>query len=625
MRRQKVFLAITLLFPFILLALVEGALRLGGYGGNRAAFEAPPHLRGEYLAPSRNLGRRYFTRERQPPSPPTDAFLADKPENALRIFVLGESSAAGFPYPPNGTFSRLLRDALRDVLPHDTVEVVNIGLAATNSYTIADLARDVIAQQPDAVLIYAGHNEYYGALGAGSTETLGNSPALVRMVLRLQRIRLVLLMRNAIAAVGSALGGDERGGGDDDTGAGQAGELSASRMESVVRDQRIVLGDATYERGVTQFAGNLDAILERFRRAGVPVFLASLPGNIRSQPPFGSADDSLHPRADSTFAAAQRALESGDTAQARDLFSRARDLDVVRFRAPSAFDSVIVRAAASGGARYVPVREAFEHHSPGGIPGEELFLEHVHPNQQGYAIIGRIFYEAVAEDGFLGRRADVSGLAPWNEYTDRMELTELDHRAAAHTVNTIKARWPFVPLDAQVDYRSSYRPSGMVDSLAFDISRGGPWDRAKAQLGQHYESNDEYALAFAEYRGLIRELPHAGMPYQLAGRALIGMGESARAINTLRLGHSIEPSAESAFLLGKLELRGGNPPLAIQYFQEALAERPRDPDVLYQMLLAAGAMRDDRRARAAATELVRVAPEYPGLAQWLAALGLRRP
>src|ERR1019366_9354225 len=100
------------------------------------------------------------------------------------LFVMGESSAAGFPYPPNGTFARVIRDALTDVLPADTVEVVNLGMAATNSYTIADLAHDVIDQKPDAVLIYGGHNEYYGALGAGSIETLGSYPSFVRLYLR---------------------------------------------------------------------------------------------------------------------------------------------------------------------------------------------------------------------------------------------------------------------------------------------------------------------------------------------------------------------------------------------------------------------------------------------------------
>ena len=179
--KAAAFLAITLALPFVLLGLLEAGLRVGGYGGDMSAFEVPAALRGAYKVPGENVGRRYFPQERFPPSPPGDAFLVNKPAHSLRIFVLGESSAAGFPYPPNGTFARVLRDALTDVLPHDTVEVVNMGMAATNSYTIVDLAGDVIDQKPDAVIIYGGHNEYYGALGAGSTESLGPIPGFVRL------------------------------------------------------------------------------------------------------------------------------------------------------------------------------------------------------------------------------------------------------------------------------------------------------------------------------------------------------------------------------------------------------------------------------------------------------------
>ncbi|HEX2722680.1 MAG TPA: hypothetical protein VHM24_07150, partial [Gemmatimonadaceae bacterium] len=161
--RKRVFLAITLAFPLLVFLVLEGGLRLVRYGGDMSAFTTPPILGGAYRIPGETLGRRYFPRERLPPSPIRDAFLVRKPLHSLRIFVLGESAAAGFPYPSNGTFSRVLRDALTDVLPHDTVEVINMGMAATNSYTIADLARDVIAEKPDAVIIYGGHNEYYGA------------------------------------------------------------------------------------------------------------------------------------------------------------------------------------------------------------------------------------------------------------------------------------------------------------------------------------------------------------------------------------------------------------------------------------------------------------------------------
>jgi len=37
-------------------------------------------------------------------------------------------------------------------------------MAAINSYALLDMVDEVIQQSPDAVLIYTGHNEYYGAL-----------------------------------------------------------------------------------------------------------------------------------------------------------------------------------------------------------------------------------------------------------------------------------------------------------------------------------------------------------------------------------------------------------------------------------------------------------------------------
>src|SRR5687768_8941955 len=271
-RKAALFLAITLAFPFLLFGLLETGLRLANYGGHMPAFSTPEVFHGKYLVPDANLARRYFPQDRYPPVAPGDAFLATRPRNSVRIFVLGESSAAGFPYAANGTFSRVLRDVLTDIFPRDTVEVVNMGIAATNSYTIADIAGEVIDQRPDAVMIYGGHNEYYGALGAGSTERLGSYPALVRLYLRLQHLRIFLLLRNATTAVIAAVGGGRT-----------AGDIAsdATRMESVAGDQRIVLGDETYRRGVRQYESNLRAAIGMFRAAGVPVFVASTPSNIR--------------------------------------------------------------------------------------------------------------------------------------------------------------------------------------------------------------------------------------------------------------------------------------------------------------------------------------------------------
>ena len=71
-----------------------------------------------------------------------------------------------------------------------------------------------------------------------------------------------------------------------------------------------------------------------------------------------------------------------------------------------------------------PPSFAFAASAPDGIPGSELFWEHLHPNQAGYHLIGKTFFEALAQANFLGRPADPSRLRSWSAYSAGMELTE---------------------------------------------------------------------------------------------------------------------------------------------------------------------------------------------------------
>ena len=41
-------------------------------------------------------------------------------------------------------------------------------MSAVSSYTLLDFSDEIVDYQPDAILIYAGHNEYLGILGVGS-------------------------------------------------------------------------------------------------------------------------------------------------------------------------------------------------------------------------------------------------------------------------------------------------------------------------------------------------------------------------------------------------------------------------------------------------------------------------
>ena len=152
---------------------------------------------GKYTINS-NIGKKYFPSGDFNPTTNGDEFDIQKKENTFRVFVLGGSSAEGFPFDPMGSFSRYIRRRLELVYPNTPVEVINLGMTAVNSYTVLDLLPGVLNQKPDLILIYAGHNEYYGALGVGSEQSFGSSRLLIKLMLNLNNFKITQLVRNSI-------------------------------------------------------------------------------------------------------------------------------------------------------------------------------------------------------------------------------------------------------------------------------------------------------------------------------------------------------------------------------------------------------------------------------------------
>jgi tetratricopeptide (TPR) repeat protein len=606
--RYALLLAVTLALPLLLLGGIEVALRLAYPKDGLPLFIPASAVNGDYLIPNGSVGERWFSGIDNPPTPPHEIFARQKPQRGFRVFVMGESAAAGFPYPRNGEFSRLLADVLRDVLPGDSVEVINLAIAATNSFAVLDMAKEVAAQRPDAVLIYAGHNEYYGALGAASRVTIPGGVTVVRLYMRLLRLRLVLALRNGIARVMSS----PKKQGD--------GLEAASLMEILARDRQIPIGGSRYEAGAHQFESNLEAICRLFKSKGVAVFVGSLASNLRDQPPFAADANAAPGSADSTFAAGRAAFVVGDSALADSLFTRARDLDVVRFRAPSEFNRIIRRVSTRTGAIYVPVAEAFAAASPGGVPGSNIFLEHVHPTRGGQALIGRVFFESLVRSGLLRKDLDTARLRAWSDYGRGMELTSFDERIAYHTTRTLTSRWPFVPVSQQVDYRGEYTPVSLLDSLAFAVSAGARWEIAKLQLAGDYERRMQFDSAAAEYAGLARDAPLTSEPWLFIARALGRAGKTTEAESALKRAVAIRPTLAALNLLGTRAAQRRDLPAAISYFERSLAIEPAQPQALYELSLAYGMSRNIAAARETALRLSRIAPNYPKLPELLRAL-----
>lgn len=114
-----------------------------------------------------------------------------------------------------------------------------LGVAAINSFMLLDFLDEALEQRPDAILIYAGHNEYYGALGAASTVTLSETASLIRLYLWLQHFKTIVLLRDAINRFMRAI-------------QGSGSELKSkfpTLIGQVIAKDHIPLGSDIYEKG----------------------------------------------------------------------------------------------------------------------------------------------------------------------------------------------------------------------------------------------------------------------------------------------------------------------------------------------------------------------------------------
>ncbi len=610
-RKKFVFYIAALMIPVLFFLILEGSLRLFDYRGDTSLFVFPEeYFQGEYGFANRNFNARYFFNTRNLPGFSNDAFLADKPDSSFRVFAMGGSSTAGYPYGFNAIFSRVTADALQDVLPGRMVEVVNLGASAVNSYTLYDQIPEILEQKPDAIFIYAGHNEFYGALGVGSSEQFGAFPGFVRTYLKLQRLKTFMLLRDGIASLSQWIA------------SGLLGQPHPARdgtlMQRMVQDQTITLDSRVFEYGQNQFESNLDKILDRFSRHGIPVFLASLGSNLRDQEPFVSIETSQYPPAGQVFEQARRYYSRGEFDLAYEHYVLAKDLDALKFRAPESFNQIIREKAEKYGAIYVPVYEDMKDRSENRIIGFDLMLEHLHPNKTGYFLMGKSFYKAVAGSGLLDYEADYEALRSWDEYFDMMRVSELDERIAYHRVRLLTSGWPFVTGPSPDGYPASYNPSNRADQLAFDVVHTNKrWDQAKLEIAEYYTEHGEFELALNEYEGLVRDQPYNHSPYVFAGRLLLQvMQDFERARPHFENAWRINPSNYAARMLGSIEVNDGNYERGIVLLEKALEFNPDDVQALFNLSGALALSGDLETAYATAEKLNTMQPGFPGLQQW---------
>jgi tetratricopeptide (TPR) repeat protein len=547
-------MALTLTLPLLLLVVAELGLRIAGIGRLEPLFIEVPDAPG-YLQPNPDFVQRFFPDPRQAPvvSIDTTWFPAQKPPGTLRIFVQGESSAAGFPYGRWASPAALLQQRLQRSLPDREVEVINTALAAVTSYVLLDVVDEIIAQQPDAVVIYTGHNEYLGIGGVGSSLAAAQSPRLARTIQQLRRLHLYRSLERGLSSLRTPPPTPADG--------------PRTLMARVARERSIPLGSPLYEAGLAQFRGNLDLLLGKYRAAGIPVYIGTLASNERDQPPFVGGNPADPGSAAAAFARGRTLEEGGEPAAARKAYVEAVDRDALRFRAPSAFNALIAATAQAHGAQLVDVNAALAAAAPRGIIGAELMLEHVHPNVDGYFALASAYYAPLARRFNAGREIDAE--------TARREIpvTELDKLNGEYRVTLLKNDWPFVESRRNVELPAPRNP---IEQNARSWFAGRiSWADAMNNALAEYQRTGNSAEAIRVAANLAEAFVATDSTQYAAGRLLLRDGQVERALRYLRRAHAINPAMiEYTLSLAEALFRGGKRDESIALLEQVLAQHP---------------------------------------------------
>jgi tetratricopeptide (TPR) repeat protein len=449
------------LVPVFVLGAVEAVLRVIGFGFPTNFFIEMPD--GKTMTTNPKFAWQYYPK-RTATAPVPLLFSREKAPGVKRVFVLGESAAAGTPDPAYG-FCRILEVLLRNAFPSNHVEVLNAAMRGIDSHIVRDIAAECAQFDPDLFIVYCGNNDMIGLHSPSPGEfQLSTSVRWYRFKHGVQRLRL--------AQAGNAL-------------LGRIGSKPAPVQDQpFFRKQRLAFDDPQREPVYRNFGVNLRAISESARDAGTEVLLCTVGVNLRDFPPLASlhragltpeqlAAWEKHYAEGAALEAAGRHAEAlarfeqalsiddhyaellfrvarchealGKRDDAQRFFAAARDWDALQFRTDIRMNDVTRSVATNtAGVRLVDVESALgsSRLAENGLPGRRLFQEHVHLTFDGDYEVAQALFEPVTQALQL-KPTDERRLSR-DECARALAYTAIDDLNVRAAVNRLTGNPPFL-------------------------------------------------------------------------------------------------------------------------------------------------------------------------------------
>jgi tetratricopeptide (TPR) repeat protein len=540
-------------------------------------------------------------------------FAAEKGD-ATRIFCVGGSTTAGRPYDDVTSFCGWLRELLPIADPGRNWEVVNAGGVSYASYRVALLMEELIEYEPDLFIVYTGHNEFLERRSYPRIIAMPRALRGVGAVAARTRIWTALsagIQRFTTSPAAPTSNPDIL-----------PGEVS-TLLDNAVGPSSYTRDDELAEKIFQHFEYNVARMVDIAASVGAETMLVTPASNLRDSRPFksehrddlGEADrqrfdelvaDAGQANGDGRIEAALRAIDEAATidprhaqlaflqgrllaetdhwAEARAAFERARDEDICPLRAPGPIPGIVREVAIDREVPLVDFSALADEWADHGIPGNDLFLDHVHPTIQVHRRLAVEIIEEMARQRMLT-------LAPgWGEEA----VAEVARRVEggldpkAHALALMKLS---KVLGWAGKLQESYRLAGQAVELYPDDSR----IQYNAGLTAHLVGRKNEAVL--HYRRAVELQPDADEPHGNLGVLLQEAGQLDEAITHFRLAISYARTSETADrnrvnLANALMVKGyedyvaGRLAESLDHLSEAARLAPDQPEILGRLGIA---------------------------------------
>ncbi|OHD14227.1 MAG: hypothetical protein A2Z98_09335 [Spirochaetes bacterium GWB1_27_13] len=408
--KKVLFSGIFILLIFFVLISIEIGLKIANYGINTDIFVKSKYLNEYYLTNPYFINKYHPFASNVVSEPLRNMFLVKKTKDTLRGFVIGGSTAEGFPYFSNHSFGKISEMALKN--SGKNVEIINLGFSAMSSYYVADVATKILKYKPDFLIIYAGHNEYYGTI----SETTGGNYFQKKMYLFLKEFKIVQLIINIINPHKSKEYKDK------------------NLMEIRFNDKKIVKNQQNDTKIANNFINNIDSVVNSYNSKKIPVIIIEPVSNLYDMPPFagendkdykgfidtyfkesismdkGRVEDALAERnrnqllsvnANVTYIDAMNKFIVNQSPNIYD-FILAKDLDAIPFRARTVLINKLGEYCKNNSTKYknlhfIPLQEALISKYGDKVFNNGIFIDHLHFNIAGQIIVSEILSQKIGE------------------------------------------------------------------------------------------------------------------------------------------------------------------------------------------------------------------------------------